>query len=287
MKKLRPYPHEAKPFYTDAVSRKDDGADKFRLQQSQPQVHANYDIYDAHFAAGTIAQLQPDAALTPNRLALQSLYTYKATIIQEFKRVVEQQQQRAFRHTCQYCTLASSSSFDHYVPQGAFPEFAVHVLNLVPCCTVCNSKKSHLWRNGNNRLFLNFYIDELPDEQFLFVDIFLDATGEIDFRFRVENPNGIEYSLFTLISSHFKKLELCDRMRIAACSAFIDLRTSMATSMQHSHLVDIVDAVILTAERNRFFFGNNYWKSALEIALAQNPLFITEVQNEFNASQVI
>ena len=173
------------------------------------------------------------------------------------------------------------------MPQGAFPELAVHVLNLVPCCTVCNSKKSHLWRNGNNRLFLNFYIDDLPDDQFLFVDIFLDAAGEIDFRFRVENPNGIEASLFTLISSHFEKLELRNRMRIAAGSAFIELMTSMAFSLEHSHLVDVVDTVILTAERNRFFFGNNYWKSALEIALAQSPLFIAEVQNEFDAAQGI
>jgi len=35
---------------------------------------------------------------------------------------------------------------DHYLPKESFAEFAIHPMNLLPACTVCNEKKGKVPR---------------------------------------------------------------------------------------------------------------------------------------------
>ena len=51
---------------------------------------------------------------------------------------------------CPYCTIGEASSLDHIVPKTVMPVFADHPNNLIPCCSNCNSKKSHRWLADNN-----------------------------------------------------------------------------------------------------------------------------------------
>ena len=47
-------------------------------------------------------------------------------------------------------------------------------------------------------LFLNFYYNILPKEQFLFVDLSFDKRGVVNFTYRLDNINHIDVELFDL-----------------------------------------------------------------------------------------
>ena len=70
------------------------------------------------------------------------------------------------------CGTTLPRTFDDYVPAVKFPEFAVHPLNLVPCCATCNSTKDADWLTAaGTRQYLHTYSDQLPDVQFVSVTL--------------------------------------------------------------------------------------------------------------------
>jgi len=86
--------------------------------------------------------------------ALNQLYDSKASCFSHVK---------AFRDRasdnlgcCPYCGLPSNITLDHYLPKsiGAFPEYSVLSLNLVPACTPCQTKKSNFFSKVTTRHYL-------------------------------------------------------------------------------------------------------------------------------------
>ena len=66
---------------------------------------------------------------------------------------------------CPICGLQECDEMDHYVPRDEelFPEYAVHLSNLIPLCHRCNNKKSTKFLNAakTSRLIFNAYYDTL------------------------------------------------------------------------------------------------------------------------------
>jgi hypothetical protein len=217
------------------------------------------------------------AALIPSRADLHSLYNYKSKTIRRFRSEISALQPQAIRYTCQYCTLTPAQSLDHFLPKEAYPEFSIHTLNLIPCCSTCNGHKSHIWKNGEDRLFINYYLDTLPEEQYLFVQVFQDANNEMDFRFFLDNLSNIPEAEFNLIDSHFTRLKLFKRMKRSAVGMVSELKNSIISGVEKASLVDVVDTVKSTALRNKVSYGNNHWKAVLEIALVESDIFLAHV----------
>ncbi|SUV06344.1 Uncharacterised protein [Priestia megaterium] len=70
---------------------------------------------------------------------------------------------------CPYCnrqytfTLGSDGirpQFDHYFPKSLFPYLAVSLYNVIPSCSICNSKKSNLDTSNNTKDLYYPYEDE-------------------------------------------------------------------------------------------------------------------------------
>jgi len=273
MKHISRYPHSSKIAYHTAVERKEDQLLRGRLSAIEQDIYDQYDVYDGHLA-DTLTALQPNALFTPHRADIHSLYDYNSKTLREIRKEIEAVQPAALRYTCQYCTLTRNESFDHYVPKEEFPEFSIHTNNLIPCCKTCNGYKSFVLRTGGNRLFLNHYIDILPDIQYLFVEVMEEANDEINFSFFLDNIGNIQPELFARISSHFHRLRLPERMRMSAVNHISELENTIVSNLDRITIADAVDTVISTAERNRLAYGSNYWKSTLEITLVQNDIFL-------------
>jgi 5-methylcytosine-specific restriction endonuclease McrA len=272
MRSLSCYPHNTFTFYQEAVSRKRDAAMKARIASHSATIHGLYNDYDASFQTDTLARMNPHGIFTAQaERDFETLYAYKSKIMQTLKIQLTTIGGRKFGN-CQNCTLSEVNSFDHILPKAEFPEFIVNPKNLFPSCSMCNSYKNAAWRNGFVGTFLNLYIDQLPNVQYLFVS-FTISNGGLDIvpTFRVQNPNNIPRVFFDKIESHYNKLHLCDRFSLVSDEVISTLFDTFDTAPD---IYEARDQTIEVANRNRLNYGHNYWKDILKISLVQDPNFL-------------
>ena len=89
------------------------------------------------------------------------------------------------------------------MPKEKYPEFAVDTLNLIPAYSNCNEKKNEkIVDASGKKTIINFYIDQLPHSQYLFVD-FTIIDGNIKATYKLDNPRGlVEAEMFSLLQRH-------------------------------------------------------------------------------------
>ncbi|WP_269222496.1 HNH endonuclease [Flavobacterium sp. IMCC34518] len=201
---------------------------------------------------------------------LLNLYSYSNSIISKLKIKLTTSEFNRVENTCQNCTIGEVSSFDHFLPKDEFPEFSVHPKNLIPSCSKCNGKKSVNWRNGLNSLFLNLYLDNLPDTQYLFVNV----DHNLDFTFIIDNRNHIDLDLFSVIESHYIKLDLVNRFLENSNKVVSELSNTINSFKNKLPRAEIIDSVIETESSNRVLYGSNYWQSILKLTLVNNAVFM-------------
>lgn len=264
--------------YLASVANKNTIAIQTRLNLIVDNIRNQYTEYENQFNNHNLEHLNSIITCPLESEALRSLYGYQTAIIREVRSNIEQQQVDTIRTTCQNCSLDSVSSFDHILPIGDFPEFSVNPYNLFPSCSICNGYKSAKWLIHGRRRFLNLFLDTLPEEQYLFLNIENDDNDEIKFDFFLENRNDIDPELFQLIFNHYQELHLCERMKKKAIRNYTILYNRFKVSLNKQlGLPTVVDTVIEIAEDNKVAYGHNYWESIFEISMAQSPIF----QNKF------
>jgi len=176
---------------------------------------------------------------------------------------------------CQYCTINTSSTVDHYLPKEIYPEFAVYALNLVPCCHECNGFKGTIFLIDGERQFVNFYFDLLPVRRFLRVRFeFKDEVIPVP-TYYVEQIPEISGELVDIINNHFQRLQL--NRRYSECTS--DVITGHILSIQQNGLVGnfltITELLHDEASKDQRMFGHNFWRSVLTEELANSEHFIT------------
>lgn len=77
----------------------------------------------------------------------------------------------AVQGKCPLCGLGEIGSLDHHAPKTLFPLLAITPLNLVPACSICNSKKSNSLPSSHNAEDLHPYFDDLGSDRWLFAEI--------------------------------------------------------------------------------------------------------------------
>lgn len=82
------------------------------------------------------------------------------------------------KYKCPLCGINDVTDIDHYMPRSIFPEYSVHLLNLIPLCHTCNNKKRDIWLSGRGkRLIFNAYFDELVKDDILICEITIDNNN--------------------------------------------------------------------------------------------------------------
>jgi hypothetical protein len=176
---------------------------------------------------------------------------------------------------CPYCGLSEASTLDHYLPKEKHPQFAVFSRNLVPCCSLCNTRKAELIVDDvtNLRLFLHPYFDEIPGAQWLRLSVTLHPNA-LGLTFRLRRATGVTARTFAHLESHFRLLRLADRYRTMSLEHLRERRHALGRLYGPAR-----DAVRVAAELNQEAedvqreFGPNYWRAILYRTLAANGAF--------------
>lgn len=267
MKKIKHYTGDPLTFYTDVRDSKRDVALKTSLRTIHPKMETLYRVYNDAFSHRQLHTLISDNSLTDvQRTHLASLYNYHAA---PFKRLMNELTTNEYDQqdkTCPFCTINSASTFDHILPKSVFDEYAVHPLNLIPCCAECNGHKSDEWAKTDALKFLNLYQDELPNEQYLYVDLTV-VNGMIKARFFVQNRGNIDMGLYERIEDTYTIMQLCRRFQERCADELYELALSIQSALVAGSSVERIKTSILRdADRLRQRKGYNYWKAVLKEA---------------------
>lgn len=172
---------------------------------------------------------------------------------------------------CPVCDAVKATTFDHYLPQSAYQLFAVHPLNLIPCCTVCNGRKnSFVFDDKGVRKFWNAYIDDETDEQYLFCDI-TEKKGMPKATFRVEQGK-LPARYFEIVKQTFEGLKLDKNYTRASGREIVRLKNSCCkTYMKYPQKG--LDACLQTVADTIPDVEVNNWANVLGHALIGTDIF--------------
>jgi hypothetical protein len=278
MKNLVPYKEDCFDVHSNAVNKKQRGDLKDRLLKLNSSIEAEYKVFLAKFSSNDLLSLVPNATLRLSKDDLSTLYNYQSSVIISVRKNIQSLQVKTIISTCQNCTIDSANTLDHILPQSAYPEFVVNPKNLFPCCSACNSFKEAGW-GGTKQEFLNLYLDDLPKEQYLFVDVSFDKNSDLDFSFYLRNVDGkIDATLFSTIESHYNKLQLFSRMKLKSVEYVSELETKIRAFKELLTIQVITNNLIKAIDEDKAAYGDNHWKCVLELALLKNPLFLKRIK---------
>lgn len=202
----------------------------------------------------------------------------------EFKKVrhlIFEQLAASMQTKCPYCMLSRPNTLEHYFDRDNYPEFSVYVPNLVPCCSECNSDKStSVFDSQNNRKYIHFYHDSIPEKQFLFVRLsFLgvDAIPNID----ITLDFGEDDYYSKLVRRHFEDLSLISKYR----NTILDRLAPLLEEIKRNHQSGMSTELITTSLKNRLaslseYYGNNYWETCLYEGVLNSPKFLKQLLSD-------
>lgn len=276
MKNIKPYSKDSFAFYKDICRKKENQALKDRLTLMNDELETIYLDYDESFANNTLELIQPKGYIGQENIDLAELYNYKMIPFQNLRtELTTTESGRSVK--CQNCTINDSNTFDHLIPQSEFIEYSVHPKNLICSCGDCNGRKNSIWRKDGKRTSLNLYLDQLPQNQYLFVEL---SIGNIrtEVTFYLDNSAGkVNVDMYDLIQSHYKKLDLCRRFSEGAdtvITSFKNILSAFTTNPQDKS--QQMQMIMDYLERERVAFGFNHWQTILKHALVNDPDFMID-----------
>lgn len=244
------------------------------LAAKHNKIAAQYTQFETRIDNGDLENFAADNACAALTEELRACYGGETAALSALKRLIRETQALGVRPHCPMCGTTLHSTHDHYAPAVKFPELSVHPLNLVPCCATCNSTKNNDWLDASGeRQYLHAYSDEIPESQFVEVDLHEDVNFQVvGATFRLVRPVGISHARWRLLKNHFKRLRLLAR--------YDDLGGNEIAS----HLRSCLAYVEAGGERPRVFLaamakneavnrGMNHWRAVLMHGLAAHQHF--------------
>lgn len=283
MRTLKNYQLDSFSFYESVVASKyvskKDPDWKKRISKHEATLRGLYNLYSTHFDANTLEFITAHGFNDDEKADFEKLYSYKAKVLQELKLTLTTTPENRANSTCQSCTISEVNSFDHYLPQNEFPEFIVNPLNLIPSCSTCNSQKNDVWRTAANaRNFINLYLDELPDVEYLICQIDINLGQRTISASYSLNGAQLDPDLFTLIERHYNRLQLFRRFKENSDSAIVEFANCIKPYLDNLPKNELVDATEVKINLDRKFFGFNYWKTSLQSSLLHHPDFFDNLK---------
>ena len=273
MKKIKCYDREPSfDFHKEVVKRKRN-ANAATVQGMETALKNRFELYEELFASNELEALVAAKYSEAQCEALRDMYSYSAKKFVELKHFYLVDNNGRLNDTCPNCQMDTITSFDHLVPQSEFPEYSDDILNLIPCCVLCNGHKNNIWRESGKRKYLNLFLDDIPDVQFLFAKISV-IEEKLSIRFNVQNTGNIDTSLFDRINNHYTKLDLLNRYKTKADSVIASLANDIQTYVGNMPDETIVELGIKRANQDQKKYGVNYWKSVLQIAALKDAVVL-------------
>lgn len=243
-------------------------AAKAALTNAQTAIRNRFAEYGAHFAADTLQGMTP-STVGGIRAELRSCYG-RNKVMKDLKLRIRNAQPKGRLLWCPYCGATTPGSHDHYIPAEKFPEFAAHALNLIPCCTRCNSTKDDDWLHVGARQYLHFYRDAIPSVPFLTVTITSNAAARaVGATFAVQQA-GMSAKAWVLMESHFRKLKLLELYDSYSNDL---INTALRSARSHVNAGGPSAAAFIGNEavENADLYGEHGWRAVLLRAMSDHP----------------
>lgn len=273
MKKIKRYQGDSWEFHKRVVdskrNRPKDPTYKFRINALENVIKEQFVSHDTHFQRDGLASLSSKTLTDEQKNDLRSLYDYGTKPFQQLNDLLTTGDNGTRQPVCPFCTINNVNTLDHLIPRSEFSEFSDHPINLMPCCSDCNGRKSSNWWNGNVRKYLNLYIDQLPSIQYLFVQLSIE-NGTIKVMFYIENRGNIEGILFQKIENHYRDLDLCKRFVLNSDNCISELKNIFNPIRRFLSKEQLKQSILETETQNRSLYGFNYWKSILNSECCNN-----------------
>jgi 5-methylcytosine-specific restriction endonuclease McrA len=254
---------------------------KALLIAKHKEIVSSYGTFVSAIQKRDLESVKPNKALASVRDSLVSCYTNKSAGIKKLKNDIRTTHGIRVLKYCPMCGITSPSTFDHYLPSSRYPEFAVHPLNLIPCCSICNSTKNDDWLNKDDRRqYLHLYSDLIPASDFLGVYLHapVTATG-VGATFRLTKPKRVRTQDWRLIESHFTKLKLLDRYAEQSNAEIAEILESCAEHVTHGGLRP-KQFLLGIANRQVAVYGSSSWRVQLMRKLAGSPKFLELISKQ-------
>ena len=234
--------------------------------------------YERCASASSLEDVTADSQLTAVKDDLHSCYTGKTKSLKAIFQKIETSQIPGLLKWCPYCGLTKPNSFDHYLPKETFPEFSVTPINLISCCTTCNSSKGEKWLNDDgDRYFLHLYSDTIPETQFLFAET-INAGDAFTATYTLRRPHEFSHKAWDTICSHFAELKLLYQFTENTNDEVVSIE-NMCISYLKSGGSDLRSFIFNLADQEEKTFGANHWRIVLMRSLGQSEVFLEHVES--------
>lgn len=211
------------------------------------------------------------------KVSLRSCYKNRSVVLNDLLASIEFAQRSGTFSKCPYCGITRPSSHDHYLPAEMFPEFSVHALNLIPCCADCNSSKGKKWLKNSTRCFIYFYLDDLPEAQFLCAEV-SSKNGGFGASFFLKRPKLVPPKTWMIIESHFAELNLLKRYEKESSDEISSIfETCKAHVMDGGQSAQGLLSQLADGEAEKF--GASHWRVVLMRELITSKEFCDEVEH--------
>lgn len=273
MKRVKKYQGDSFEFHQKVVNSKhrtkNDSTYKERINILENVIKRQFEEHDKLFDTDKLEFLSPAPLADDQKKDLITLYNYKTKPFQQLNDILTTGENGTRQPLCPFCTINNVNTFDHFIPKNTFAELSDHPINLIPCCSECNSKKSTNWKEGNSRKYINFYIDDLPSTQYLYANIII-ADSTLNVKFEIRNEGNINNILFTRIKNHYTDLELCERFALNSDNIISELKNTLKVNQTYLLREQLKQIIIDTENKNREYYGFNYWRAILKIECCEN-----------------
>jgi len=253
---------------------------KENLLSLDADVSARYTSFESALQNNTLFRFPENRALKRHKEDLLSCYVGRTAKVKEIFQLIESSQIRRVLKKCPYCGITLPKTYDHYLPEAKFPELSVHALNLIPCCGTCNQTKSDNWKNAQHRTFLHYYVDVIPNAEYLKVELHtLNQVNSVGATFSIQRPRNIADSIWNVINSHYEKLGLIGLYNDYVNDEIAEIFDICVCHLEEggSNIRNFIVRLSATEER---LYGVNHWRVVLMKSLSNNQDFIDIVESE-------
>ena len=267
MKNLTPLPR--KMFYWDEIVSNKNLVSRHLLQGMRPTILIRVNSYVQ--SSSELENLPVVTYDVNTTKALKGCFSNSDSLSKLKAKIIEKQS-LLLRAECQYCNIGEPNTFDHYLPQVLFPEFAALSINLVPCCSSCNTAKGEEWLDGGIRRVLSFYFDSLPTNTYLKCQI-VYRNNIPQARFTIDS-NSVSIDIRNVVKKHYGTLHLFTRYRRRLNSEITDVLAAITPHIGRISRQRIKDNLIEESNTMKRLRGANYWRAVVREGLANSDQFL-------------
>lgn len=251
---------------------------KANLQGLELSIQNRYLDFERSFNTRSLFSFPPHLGLSAHKDDLLSCYIGRTKKVKEIFSLIENSQPANFLTRCPYCGITLPKTYDHYLPESIYPELSVHALNLIPCCNTCNQIKNDFWKNDTHRLFLHFYMDDVPNIQFLDVRLIPNANMHaVGATFTISRPPNITNNTWNVLDAHYNRLGLIQKYNEQANNEISVVFNSCVSHLRYGGVwVDRFIRDLLRSDEQ--LYGLNHWRVVLMKELANSIVFTNAVR---------